>query len=150
MADQTPQNFDNHVVVPKPWFASALLMLAGVVSAGTGLLLVGTRAGAYLIGAGVLLNCLGGLLGLVLVRQYAIKLQNRIIRTEMHVRLERLLPPEQLESIQRLTIKQLVGLRFASDDELPDLLRRVLDDDIQDTTVIKRLVQDWQGDYHRV
>ena len=49
-----------------------------------------------------------------------------------------------------MTIKQLVGLRFASDDELPELLRRVLNENIQDPDVIKRLVQDWQGDYHRV
>ena len=150
MADQAPQNFENHVVVPKPWFAAALLLLTGLISAGVGLLLMGTMVGPYLIGAGVVLNCLGSLIGLGLARQYAIKLQNRIIRTEMRVRLERLLPSEQRQGIQYLTIKQLVGLRFASDDELPELLRKVLNEDIQDTAVIKRLVQDWQGDYHRV
>ncbi len=68
----------------------------------------------------------------------------------MRVRLEGLLPPEQRQSIQSLSIKQLVGLRFASDGELPELLRRVLNENIQDSNLIKRLVQDWQGDYHRV
>ena len=150
MTGGTPQNFDNHTVVPKPWFVAALFVLAGVISAGLGLLLLGTTVGPYLIGAGVVLNCLGGLMALGLVRSYAIKLQDRIIRTEMRVRLEGLLPPEQRQSIQYLTIKQLVGLRFASDDELPELLKRVLNENIQDPDVIKRLVQDWQGDYHRV
>ena len=150
MTDRTPQNFDNHTVVPKPWFVAALLVLAGVISAGLGLLLLGTTAGPYLIGVGVVLNCLGSLMALGLVRSYAIKLQDRIIRTEMRIRLEGLLPSEQRQSIQYLTIKQLVGLRFASDDELPELLRRVLNENIQDPNVIKRLVQDWQGDYHRV
>ena len=150
MTDRTPQNFDNHTVVPKPWFVAALLVLAGVISAGVGLLLLGTTEGPYLIGVGVVLNCLGSLMVLGLVRGYAIKLQDRIIRTEMRVRLGGLLPLEQRQSIQSLSIKQLVGLRFASDSELPELLRRVLNENIQDPNVIKRLVQDWQGDYHRV
>jgi hypothetical protein len=150
VTDQTPQNFDNHVVVPKPLIVAWLLVLIGVISAGLGLLLLGTSAGPYLIGVGVLLNGLGCLIGFGLVRSYATKLQDRIIRTEMRVRLERLLPPEKRQSIQHLTIKQLVGLRFASDDELPELLRTVLNDNIQDPTAIKRLVQNWQGDYDRV
>ena len=103
MTDGTSQNFDNHTVVPKPWFVAALFVLAGVISAGLGLLLLGTTAGPYLIGVGVVLNCLGGLMALWLVRSYAIKLQDRIIRTEMRVRLEGLLPPEQRQSIQYLT-----------------------------------------------
>ncbi len=150
MTDRTPQNFDNHTVVPKPWFVGALLVLAGVISAGLGLLLLGAKAGPYLVGVGVVLNCLGSLMVLGLVRSYAIKLQDRIIKTEMRIRLEALLPPEHRQSIQYLTIKQMVGLRFASDDELPELLRRVLNENIQDPNVIKRLVRDWQGDYHRV
>ena len=147
---QASQNFGNHGVVPKPWFVAALLLLGGLISVGLGLLLLGTTSGPYLIGIGVMLNCLGSLVGLGLVRRYAVKLQDRIIRTEMRVRLKALLPPEQPESIQSLTIKQLVGLRFASDSELPELVRKVLSEDIQDSTAIKRLVQDWQADYDRV
>ncbi len=150
MTDPTPQNFENHVVVPRPWFAAALLVLAGVVSAGLGLLLLGHPAGPYLIGVGVVLNGLGSLIGLGLVRRYVVKLQDRMIRYRNHIRLEGLLPPEQRQSIHSLTIKQVVGLRFASDDELPELLQRVLNENIQDPTDIKRLVKDWQGDYHRV
>jgi hypothetical protein len=150
MTLQVPQNFDNHRVVPKPWFVSALLVFAGVISAVLGLLLLRTAAGLYLIGAGVVLNGLGSLLGLGLLRRYATKLQDRIIRAEMRMRLAGLLPPELQESIQHLTIKQLVGLRFASDDELPALLTQVLREDLQDPAAIKRLVQDWQGDYDRV
>jgi hypothetical protein len=44
----------------------------------------------------------------------------------------------------------MVGMRFASDSEMPELFRKVLDDDIQDATPIKKMVKDWQGDYHRV
>ena len=150
MTDKTAQNFDNHAVVPRSWLVAALLVMAGVVSAGLGLVSMGTASGPYLVGLGVLLNCLGSLIGLVLVRRYATKLQDRVIRIEMRVRLEGLLPPEQRQRIQSLSIKQLIGLRFASDGELPELIKNVLNDNIQDTKAIKQLVQDWQGDYHRI
>jgi hypothetical protein len=44
----------------------------------------------------------------------------------------------------------MVRLRWAGDGELPGLARKVLDDNITDATPIKKLVTDWQGDYHRV
>ena len=44
----------------------------------------------------------------------------------------------------------MVGLRFAGDAELPDLARKVLDENIAAATPIKKLIMDWQGDYHRV
>ena len=150
MTEQTPQNFDNHRVVPRQLIVAWLLVLAGVISAILGLLWLGTSVGPYLVGVGVLLNGLGSLIGLGRVRSYATKLQDRIIRTEMRIRLGGLLPPEQQPSIQSLSIKQMVGLRFASDGEMPELLRKVVNDNIQDPTVIKRLVKDWQGDYDRV
>ena len=150
MTDQIPQNFDNHTFLPKPWFFTALLILAGTLSAATGMIMLNSAAGAYLIGGGVVLNGFCGLLGLALLRGYAVRLQDRIIRTEMRARLENLLPTEDLGKIQDLTIKQMVGLRFASDAEMPELIRKVLDEDIQDATAIKKMVKDWQGDYHRV
>jgi hypothetical protein len=150
VTDQVPQNFDNHPFLPKPWLFTALLILAGTLTATAGLLMLGSAVGPYLIGGGVVLNGSGGLLGLALLRGYAVNLQDRIIRTEMRARLEGLLPTEDLGRIQNLTIKQMVGMRFASDSEMPELFRKVLDDDIQDATPIKKMVKDWQGDYHRV
>jgi hypothetical protein len=150
VTDRTRQSFDNHAVVPRPWLLAALLVLGGIISASMGLFLLRTSIGPYLVSFGVLLNGLGSLIGLGLVRRYATKLQDRIIRAEMRMRLEGLLPPDQRKSIQSLSIKQLVGLRFASDSELPALLRKVLSENIQESGAIKQLVGDWQGDYHRV
>ena len=39
---------------------------------------------------------------------------------------------------------QLIALRFASDAELPDLCRKVLDEKIADQKVIKRMIRNWQ------
>ena len=44
----------------------------------------------------------------------------------------------------------MVGLRFASDAELPALARKVLDENIVKATPIKQAVKDWQPDLHRV
>ena len=44
----------------------------------------------------------------------------------------------------------MVGLRFASDAELPELARKVLDENITKATPIKKLVKDWQPDTLRV
>ena len=150
MADQIPQNFENHAVRPRPWALALLLILTGFVSAAVGLFLLRGNVGPYLIGAGVLLNCAGSFVGVGLVRLYALKLQDRIIRAEMRERLEKILPVEDHQNIPTLAMKQFVGLRFASDREMPELLRKVLDEDVQDSTAIKKMIRDWQGDYDRV
>ena len=73
-------------------------------------------------------------------------MQDRVIRLEMHLRLQRLLPADLQPSIPSLTAGQLVALRFASDAELPGLVRKVLDDKIGDRKAIKQMIQNWQPD----
>ena len=83
-------------------------------------------------------------------RVFALKAQDRVIRLEMRLRMRELLPEELQRRINDFTPTQMVGLRFASDTELPDLARKVLDDNITSATPIKKMVTDWQGDYYRV
>ncbi|HVQ54844.1 MAG TPA: DUF6526 family protein, partial [Thermoanaerobaculia bacterium] len=73
----------------------------------------------------------------------------RVIRLEMRLRLERLLSPELHARIAGLTVEQLVGLRFASDDELPALVREVLEKNITERKEIKRRIRNWQADHQR-
>ena len=80
-------------------------------------------------------------------RRNAQKMQDRIIRLEMHVRLARLLPGRDLVA---LTLPQLVALRFASDQELPTLVERTLKGELRTPDQIKRAVTDWQADWLRV
>ncbi len=150
MADQTPQDFDNHVMLPKAGFAATALMLVGVILAIVGLFLVTSTAGICLIGSGVVLNGFGSIFGLGVLRSYSTKLQDRIIRTEMHLRLAKILPPDLQGNIANLTMSQLIALRFASDREMPELLRKVVAENIEDRATIKKMVRDWQGDYGRV
>lgn len=43
----------------------------------------------------------------------------------------------------------MVALRFASDEELPDLARQVLDGGIHDQKTIKKMVRKWRADDQR-
>ena len=82
---------------------------------------------------------------LTLVRLFALRLQNRIIRLEMQVRLARL---GRERDLQRLTLPQIVALRFGSDAELPALIDRAIAEKLP-ADAIKRAVRDWQGDFMR-
>jgi hypothetical protein len=83
-------------------------------------------------------------------RRKAQIVQDRLIRLEMRLRLARVLPAERHGEIERLSLGQLVALRFASDAELPELVRSVLAEDLTSRDAIKRRVRDWQADWMRV
>ena len=83
-------------------------------------------------------------------RVFALKAQDRVIRLEMRLRMRELLPEDLQSRINDFTATQMVGLRFASDVELPELARTVLDQNMTTATPIKKLVKDWQADYCRV
>ena len=59
-------------------------------------------------------------------RTMAVKAQDRIIRLEERLRLASLMAPEQYAKVQGLTPRQLVALRFASDEEVPELAERAM------------------------
>ena len=48
----------------------------------------------------------------------------------MRLRMREVLPDELAADIMDFTLSQLIALRFASDDELPELARKVLDENI--------------------
>ena len=85
----------------------------------------------------------------VLSRTQAVTVQDRVIRLEMRLRLQQILPPELRTRIQDLTHRQLVALRFASDAELPELVREILDGKLTTVKQIKLRVKNWQGDWLR-
>ncbi len=82
-------------------------------------------------------------------RLMALRVQDRVIRLEERLRCERLLPAELKARIGEFTCGQLVALRFASDAELPELARRVLDEKLVQRKAIKQLVKNWRADYLR-
>ena len=82
-------------------------------------------------------------------RVMVVAVQDRVIRLEMRLRMRELLPADLQARIGDITREQCVGLRFASDAELPALIRRVLSGELKTTREIKEQVAQWQGDYLR-
>ncbi len=148
MSARSIQNYKNHRSLDFVYMSQAvvllLVLLLAVVSFFAGSLAV------PLLQTGLLLLTLANLVIFYKVRHYPLTLQDRIIRLEMQVRLRRVLPAERHWEINGLTIPQLVGLRFASDEELPALVRRVLDEHIEKADTIKQLVKNWEPDHQRV
>lgn len=101
-----------------------------------------STAFAVLVAAALLTTCF-------LARIMALTAQDRLIRLEMRLRLQGLLPPDLQARFNELKVRQLVALRFASDGELPDLVGTVLKDDTKPAD-IKKLIKRWEADHVRV
>ena len=82
-------------------------------------------------------------------RTMALTVQNRVVRLEQWIRLGAVLPPDLKPRISELRLGQLLGLRFASDAELPDLVRRCLAGELRGADQVKREVKSWQPDHLR-
>lgn len=82
-------------------------------------------------------------------RLFALRVQDRVIRLEMRLRMRELLPADLQLRIPEFTVGQLIALRFAGDSELPGLARKVLEEKLNDGTAIKKMVQNWQPDMLR-
>lgn len=139
------QNYQNHrKYVPLFHFVTIGLALVNLVLALVALF----RAPSVLSVSAVLVAVLLGLLA-YFIRDFVLTVQNRVIRLEERLRLAQLLPPDLRPRIHELTTRQLIGLRFASDEELPELVRQVLDEKIRSGEQIKKMIRTWRPDHLR-
>jgi hypothetical protein len=144
MAEQT---YKNHTRFLPPFHFFVIPALAANV----------VYAGRHLVTRGVsittgweLVVALALLLGVLLARVQALAAQDRVIRLEMRMKLQQILPADLQSKISDLTTRQLVALRFASDAELPELVRGVLSGKLSKTKEIKLQIKNWQADWQRV
>lgn len=80
-------------------------------------------------------------------RVMVLTVQDRLIRLEMRLRLRELSVPAA--DIAKITVRQFVALRFASDAELPALVARVAKGELVASKDIKAAIKDWQADWQR-
>jgi hypothetical protein len=136
------QNFQNHVkFVPVFHFFVLPVLLFNV---GWAIYRVIHAPSANLVVA--LIVAIALLLAALYGRMFALVVQDRLIRLEMQLRLQGLLPVNLRPRIPEFTVNQLVALRFASDAELPELAGKVLAENLQNRKAIKRMIQNWQTD----
>jgi hypothetical protein len=142
---QTPQTYKNHArFFPLYHFFVAPVLLLNFLNALRHLYLRPSRSTGWELVVAV------ALVGLALAaRLMALKVQDRVIRLEMRLRMQRTLPPDLCARIEELTPVQCVALRFASDAELADLVRDVLSGKLQTQKAIKERVRHWEPDYLR-
>lgn len=145
MAERKPQTYENHArFVPTYHFVAfgILVIFLGWT--------IWTVIRSFSIGSLVgLLLAIALLLMFYHMRIFALTVQDRVIRLEMRLRLGAVLPEDLRPRIDELAQGQLIALRFAGDEELPDLVREVLDDGITSRSAIKKKIRNWQPDYLR-
>lgn len=145
MADAPVQTYANHRRYLIPWHfivmpilgAQVVVLIIELVSVPSGWAAWNTLVMAAVFG------------GFLCARWMNRQVQDRVIRLEETLRLERLLPGRAAD-LERLTTRQLIELRFASDGEVPHLVDRVLAGELTRWNEIKRAVQHWRADHLRV
>lgn len=143
---QRPQSFDDHAKMVAGYHYVAFgLILVLLISAVADVV----RNPGWAALEGVIL-----VVALVLVgfyaRVFALGVQDRVIRLEERMRMERLLPEDLQARIGDVPTEALIGLRFASDDELEGLVRRVLDGGLTTRKEVKAAVKNWRADHQRI
>ena len=138
-------NYKNHrMLVPGYHFALSAILLIHFIYRGWELF------SAPSLEHGVeLLVAVALLLMFWYLRIFPLRAQDRVIRLEMQLRLRQILPEDLQNRLGELRPGQIVGLRFASDAELPDLVREALDQGLSGDEIKKR-IKDWQGDDWRL
>lgn len=85
----------------------------------------------------------------IAARTQALIVQSRVIRLEEKLRYKELLAGDLLTKALDLPASKIIALRFASDAELPELARRVVNGELTTQKEIKMAVKNWRADHFR-
>jgi len=145
MSKSQPQNLKNHARFDPPFhFVLLIVFLANLIIS-----IVYVVKHPCFYSAWFVVLSVAAILALLKMRQYPIKVQDRVIRLEERLRLQALAPSEWHTQIYRLTEDQLIGLRFAADDEVVELAKQALEHNLT-RKQIKERIKDWRADNWRV
>jgi hypothetical protein len=148
MSKSSEQNLKNHGRIDPPFhFVLFFILIANLVFAGFHV--VRHWHDAPIASSWYIVLSFAAILALFKIRQYPVKVQDRVIRLEERIRLQALAPAEWHSQIFRLSEDQLIGLRFAADDEVVELAKQALEHNLT-RKQIKERIQSWRADYWRV
>jgi hypothetical protein len=145
MSKPEGQSFKSHARLDPPYH----LFLAIVFTANVIVAIVHAVRFSNFISWWLVLVSIAAFIALFKMRLYPLKVQDRVIRLEERLRLQALAPAEWHTQIYRLTEDQLIGLRFAADDEVVELAKQALEHNLT-RKQIKERIRTWRPDYWRV
>ena len=145
MAEKRPQTLANHAKFDPAFH----FFVAPVTLISIGMAIWDAMTHKTLMGHWNIVSAAALIVAVFLIRIYPLKVQDRLIRLEERLRLSNLLPDAMRPRIQELTEDQLIGLRFASDDELAALVEKTLANNWT-RKEIKANIRTWRPDYFRV
>lgn len=144
MADQS---FESHSrYVPMYHYVALPILLMNVFVVG----IAASRDGMNKMGIWNILVAIALVLLAWQARSMPLTAQNRVIRLEERMRLREKLPPHLRDRADEIKPSHLVGLRFASDDEVGQLAERCLNGELKTSKDIKRAIRTWRPDNLRV
>jgi hypothetical protein len=145
MSKSTQQNLKSHVRWDPPYH----LILGLVLIANLFYAIVHLWRQTNISSAWFLVLSVVAFIPYLKMRSYPLKVQDRVIRLEERMRLQALAPAEWHAQIYRLTEDQLIGLRFAADEEVVELAKQALEHNLN-RKQIKERIKDWRADNWRV
>jgi hypothetical protein len=148
MSTPKPQSFRNHASFDPMFHGLAGMALLGNIIFMAIVLFVGIQS-RIVLSIWILTLTVVLAVALFKARLYPLRIQDRIIRLEERLRLDSLLNDSLRKRIPELTEDQLIGLRFASDEEIPALVELTLEKNL-DRKQIKERIQNWRPDHYRI
>jgi hypothetical protein len=148
MSKSPEQSFKSHGRYDPPYhFVLGLVLIANLVFAIFHL--VHHWRDSYIASSWFMVLSLAAFIPYIKLRTYPMKVQDRVIRLEERLRLQALAPAQWHAQIYRLTEDQMIGLRFAADDEVVELAKQALEHNLN-RKQIKERIKSWRPDYWRV
>ena len=145
MSDSAPQSLKNHGRLDPPYH----FVLLTVLVVNLFIVLCFAWKNLNYFTEWLVLLSLAAFILLGRLRTYPLKVQDRVIRLEERLRLQALAPAEWHAQIYRLSEDQLIALRFASDDEVVELAKQALEENLT-RKQIKERIKAWRADDWRI
>ena len=145
MSDSAPQGLKNHGRLdPQYHFVSTAVLMVNLF-----IMLCYAWQNLTYFTAWLVILSIAVFIPFLKIRSYPLKVQDRVIRLEERIRLQALAPQEWHAQIYKLTEDQLIGLRFASDDEVVELVKQALESNLN-RKQIKERIKSWRADDFRI
>lgn len=139
------QNYKNHSRIVFTYHILTLLSILALLIGSLRNVMYSSRQNLYSAWLIVLVSFI--LLSLYIhSRVFALKAQDRAIRAEESLRYF-ILTGKRIDP--RLSLSQIIALRFASDEEMPSLAEKALEHGLSNDA-IKKEIRTWRADWQRV